>query len=141
MVLAIFATRNSWPPGWIETSAHVLKTREKEEVSEGMGGYRGEVAILVGLEACLSKDSVVVAPGGVRHVYVHTGVVLGEELGGNAEGTSAGERLADSNLLVLDDGRILAEDHLPSIIHECLNSSSSLLHPTCTRFFPPECHL
>jgi hypothetical protein len=81
----------------------------------GEGGWDlCEVAVLVSLEASLCEDSVVVAPGGVRHVDVYTGVVLREELGGNAESASAGERLADSNLLVLDDGRILAQDHLPS---------------------------
>jgi len=70
----------------------------------------------VGLEAGLAEDGVVVAPGGVRHVHIHSRVVLGEELGGDTKGARARQRLAHGNLLVLDQGRILAKDNLPQTL-------------------------
>ena len=67
-----------------------------------------EVTVLESLEPRLAKNGEVVAPGGIGTIDIHTRVVEGEELSGNAQGSGAREGLADGNPLLRDDGRALA---------------------------------
>jgi hypothetical protein len=71
-----------------------------------------EVAVLEGLETRLAEDGVMVAPCGVGAIDVDARVELSKELSRDAEGSGARERLADGNLLLLDQGRILAQNDL-----------------------------
>ena len=71
-----------------------------------------EVAVLEGLETRLAEDGVMVAPCGVGAIHVDARVELSKELGRDAQGSGARERLANGNLLLLDQGRILAQNDL-----------------------------
>ena len=87
-----------------------------------------EVAVLEGLETRLAEDGVMVAPCGVGAIDVDARVELSKELGRDAEGSGARERLADGNLLILDQGRILAQNDL------CLLNPAILVSNTFSPF-------
>ena len=86
----------------------------KQRALQRVAGVRHlvEVAVLEGLETRLAEDGVMVAPCGVGAIHVDARVELSQELGRDAEGSGARERLADGNLFLLDQGRILAQNDL-----------------------------